>query len=129
MYSNFLCYYSSFDARQPPFRILFQREPNSVCLQIAVSDSEKHIETAWNWITANLIPELDRIEEPFAKEEWLISQMDRIMSHTIIENDTDELLHDDSIRNASRTFRRTFNVSSNERLVECMINVTCLYKI
>jgi hypothetical protein len=36
-----------------------------------------------------------------------------------IENDTDELVHDDDIRNTSRTFRQIFNVPSSERLVNC----------
>ncbi|CAO3700781.1 unnamed protein product [Rhizopus stolonifer] len=29
-----------FDTKQPPYRILFQREINTLCLQIAVAESE-----------------------------------------------------------------------------------------
>ncbi|KAG2201661.1 hypothetical protein INT47_003887 [Mucor saturninus] len=106
-----------FDAKQPPFRILFQREPNATCLQIAASDSEEAIEAAWDWIKINMLPELEDIPASFAKEEWVIKQMNMIVSSTITNNDTDDLLHDDIIRNASRTFRQTFNVKSTERLV------------
>ncbi|CEP11243.1 hypothetical protein [Parasitella parasitica] len=108
---------SLFDAKQPPYRILFQREPNATCLQIAVSDSEELIEAAWKWLGINMVPELEGISSPFAKEEWLVKKMNQILSATIADSDTDDLLHDDEIRNASRTFRQTFNVSLSERLV------------
>ncbi|KAI8085278.1 rab-GTPase-TBC domain-containing protein [Thamnidium elegans] len=106
-----------FDAKQAPYRILFQREPNATCLQIAASDSEETIEEAWDWIKVYLLPLLEDIPGPYAKEEWIIQQMNTIVSSTITNNDTDDLLLDDIIRNASRTFRRTFNVSQTERLV------------
>lgn len=71
------------DAKQPPYRILFQREPNATCLQIAVSDSEETIEIAWDWIRINMLPELENIASPFAKEEWVVKQMNKIVSATI----------------------------------------------
>jgi hypothetical protein len=79
---------SSFDAKQPPYRILFQREPNATCLQIAVSDSEEAIEAAWDWIRINMILELEEISSPFAKEEWVVKQMNKIVSATITGNET-----------------------------------------
>ncbi|EPB91190.1 hypothetical protein HMPREF1544_01895 [Mucor circinelloides 1006PhL] len=106
-----------FDAKQPPYRILFQREPNATCLQIAVSDSQELIEAAWKWISINMIPELEEISSPFAREEWVVKKMNQIVSATTADNETDDLLHDDDIRNASRTFRQTFDVPSSERLV------------
>jgi hypothetical protein len=74
---------SRFDAKQPPFRILFQREANATCLQIAVSHSEEAIEAAWDWLRINMLPELENISSPFAKEEWIIKQMDMIVSATL----------------------------------------------
>lgn len=44
-----------------------------------------------------------------------------------LDNDTDDLLHDDEIRNASRTFRQTFDVPSSERLVNCEYQQTYIY--
>jgi hypothetical protein len=39
--------------------------------------------------------------------------------YSTIDSETDDLLNDDTIRNASRTFRQTFDVPSTERLVNC----------
>lgn len=72
-----------FDAKQAPYRILFQREPNVTCLQIAASDSEETIEEAWDWIKVYLLPLLEGIPGPYAKEEWVIQQMNTIVSSTI----------------------------------------------
>lgn len=44
--------------------------------------------------------------------------------NALIDNETDDLLHDDDIRNASRTFRQTFDVPSSERLVNCKYHVS-----
>jgi hypothetical protein len=41
-----------------------------------------------------------------------------------LDNDTDDLLHDNEIRSASRTFRQTFDVPSSERLVNCEYQFT-----
>ncbi|KAI8362750.1 hypothetical protein BD560DRAFT_178182 [Blakeslea trispora] len=105
------------DAKQLAYRVLFQREPNTTYLQVAVSDSLDAITAAWDWIRINMVPELEEMTSPFAKEEWVIKQMSNILSATYADNDTDDLINDDTIRNASRTFRQTFNVSSKERLV------------
>ena len=72
-----------FDAKQPPYRILFQRESNTTCLQIAVSDTEEGIEAAWDWIRINMLPELETIPTAFAKEEWINKQMDMIVQATL----------------------------------------------
>lgn len=86
-YTNYDCIHNflskRFDAKQPPYRILFQREANATCLQIAVSDSEEAMEAAWDWIRINLLPELENIASPFAKEEWIVKQMDMIVSATL----------------------------------------------
>lgn len=42
-----------FDTKQPPFRILFRAEANSITLQIAVSQTQKGIEDAWKWVEGN----------------------------------------------------------------------------
>ncbi|KAI8882932.1 TBC-domain-containing protein [Backusella circina FSU 941] len=105
-----------FDVKQAQFRILFQREANASSLQIAASDSLQLIEKAWDLIRLYLLPELENFSNSFEKEEWLVVQLDKIVSNAN-KNDTDELVHDDDIRNTSRTFRQTFNVPSSERLV------------
>lgn len=126
----------SFDVKQPGYRILFQREANATCLEIAISDSEETIESAWDWIRINMLPELENISSPFAKEEWVVKQMNKIVSATItgkllecifgsladkslLEDGTDDLVHDETIRIASRTFRQCFDIPATERLVNC----------
>lgn len=76
-------FFLRFDAKHPPYRILFQRESNATCLQIAASDSEEAIEAAWDWIKINMLPELEDIPAPFAREEWIVKQMNMIVSSTI----------------------------------------------
>lgn len=48
-----------------------------------MSDSEELIETAWKWLSINMIPELEDISSPFAREEWLVKKMNQIVSATI----------------------------------------------
>lgn len=71
---------SRFDTKQPPFRILFQREVNTNCLQIAVGETETAIEAAWLWIEHNMIPELDTIDDPFEKEQWVVEKISMIVT-------------------------------------------------
>ncbi|KAI8342532.1 hypothetical protein BC941DRAFT_509430, partial [Chlamydoabsidia padenii] len=104
-----------FDTKQPPYRILFQRDINSTSLQIAVAETEQVIETAWLWIQQNMIPELLGMDDPYAKEEWVNEKLHMIV--TTIDSGTDELSSDKSVRNASRSFRQTFDVPPSERLV------------
>jgi hypothetical protein len=129
-----------FDTKQPLYRILFQREPNSTCLQIAVAETENALETVWHWIQQNMIPELQDMEDPYAKEEWVNEKIHMIVTtigklpnkaqplstslnlsylfHTV-DSGTDELSSDQSVRNASRSFRQIFDVPPSERLVSC----------
>lgn len=69
-----------FDTKQPPYRILFQREVNTVCLQIAVADTEQAIRTAWTWIEKNMIPELEMIDHPIDKEHWVSEKINMIVT-------------------------------------------------
>ncbi|KAH8551788.1 hypothetical protein BGW37DRAFT_313290 [Umbelopsis sp. PMI_123] len=39
-----------FDTKQPPYRILYRRGASTICIQIAVAETEKQIEAAWNWV-------------------------------------------------------------------------------
>ncbi|KAI9019303.1 rab-GTPase-TBC domain-containing protein [Phycomyces nitens] len=61
------------------------------------------------------MPELDMIDDPFQKEDWVVEKMSMVVS--TIDTGTDELSSDESVRNASRTFRQIFDVPSSERLV------------
>ncbi|KAG1460739.1 hypothetical protein G6F46_005335 [Rhizopus delemar] len=112
-----------FDTKQPPYRILFQREVNTVCLQIAVAETEQAIRSAWIWIEKNMIPELETIEHPVDKEYWVADKIDMIV--TAIDSGTDELSTDENIRNASRTFRQIFDIPPSERFVNYY---SCLHR-
>ncbi|KAI9306325.1 hypothetical protein BJ944DRAFT_51694 [Cunninghamella echinulata] len=104
-----------FDTKQPPYRILFQREPNCTCLQIAVGETEKIIETAWLWMEQNILPEFETMTDGYSKEEWITEKIQTIV--TTLDIGTDELSSDETVRNASRSFRQIFDVPSSERLV------------
>lgn len=68
------------DTKQPPFRILFQRDVNTTCLQIAVGETESSVEAAWVWIERNMMPELDTIDDPFEKENWVVEKISMIVT-------------------------------------------------
>jgi len=52
-----------------------------------VSDSQELIEAAWKWISINMIPELEEISSPFAREEWVVKKMNQIVSATTAGKD------------------------------------------
>ncbi|CAM0141574.1 unnamed protein product [Umbelopsis sp. WA50703] len=104
-----------FDTSQPPYRILFQREVNTSCLLIATADTENIIENAWKWIVEKMIPQLDHIDDPYDREEWVASKIQHIV--TSIDEGADERSTDEKVRNASRSFRQSFDVPPTERLV------------
>ncbi|GAN04350.1 hypothetical protein MAM1_0061d03810 [Mucor ambiguus] len=112
-----------FDTKLPPFRILFQREVNTMCLQIAVGETEKAINAAWFWIEKNMMPELETIDHPLDRERWVSEKINMIV--TEIESGTDELSSDENVRNASRTFRQIFDIPHSERFVSYY---SCAYK-
>jgi hypothetical protein len=109
-----------------------------MCLQIAVAETEKAIESAWFWIENNLMPELETIRHPMEKEEWVSEKINMLVSTIgkkkkknkkktfiwyqltrVLESGTDELSSDKNIRNASRTFRQIFDIPTSERFVNC----------
>jgi hypothetical protein len=51
-----------------------------MCLQIAVAETEKAIESAWFWIENNLMPELETIRHPMEKEEWVSEKINMLVS-------------------------------------------------
>lgn len=68
------------DTKLPPYRILFQKEVNSMCLQIAVSESKSTIEAAWHWIERNMMPEIETIEHPLDKEHWVTEKINMLVT-------------------------------------------------
>ncbi|KAI9244242.1 hypothetical protein BY458DRAFT_537225 [Sporodiniella umbellata] len=64
-----------------------------------------------------MMPELETIEHPIDRERWVSEKVDMIV--TAIDSGTDELSSDESVRNASRTFRQIFDVPASERFVSC----------
>ncbi|CAO3670069.1 unnamed protein product [Umbelopsis ramanniana] len=104
-----------FDTNQPPYRILFQREVNTTCLLLATAETESVIENAWNWVVEKMIPQLDHIDDPYDKEEWVASKIQYIVTH--IDAGGDETSADEKVRNASRSFRQNFDIPPTERLV------------
>ncbi|ORX45517.1 TBC-domain-containing protein [Hesseltinella vesiculosa] len=103
------------DTKQPPYRILFQRDPSTVSLLIAVAETDAFIEKAWQWLQQNIFPEMDSMDSGYAKEEFVKTKIQMIVTAT--DAGTDELSTDESVRSASRSFRQLFDVPSSERLV------------
>ncbi|KAI7864998.1 hypothetical protein BDF14DRAFT_1110238 [Spinellus fusiger] len=100
---------------QSSYRILFQRDINCICLQIAVAETEHAIETAWIWLQSNMMPFIEMVDPKVGKESWVTSIISDMVA--TLDSGTDELSSDEGVRNASRTFRQLFNVPSSERLV------------
>ncbi|KAI8384446.1 uncharacterized protein BYT42DRAFT_261401 [Radiomyces spectabilis] len=103
------------DTKQSPFRIIYRR-PNGTCLQIAAAENEKQAEITWQWIQEHLVPALDILENS-EKEAFVVTKVNSIVTRR--DAGTDEISMDEKVRNASRSFRQTFNVPVTERLVNC----------
>ncbi|CAO3607615.1 unnamed protein product [Cunninghamella echinulata] len=101
------------DTKQPPFRILYQRE-NGSCLQIASAETEKQADLAWRWINENLIIPLDALDNT-EKEAFLVTKINSIVTRR--DTGTDDISTDEKVRNTSRSFRQTFDLPVTERLV------------
>ncbi|CAO3684807.1 unnamed protein product [Umbelopsis ramanniana] len=104
-----------FDTKQPPYRILYRRGASTICIQIAVAETEKQIEAAWAWVQENLAPKVVVLDTASEKEEWVATKINSIV--TRIDAGTDEISIDENVRNASRSFRQTFDIASTEHLV------------
>ncbi|KAI8990954.1 hypothetical protein BDF20DRAFT_812678 [Mycotypha africana] len=64
-----------------------------------------------------MIPELEIINHPHDKENWVLEKINMIVA--TIECGTDELSSDEKVRNASRSFRQIFEIPPSERFVNC----------
>lgn len=115
-----------FDSRQPAMRIVLKMAPVHLmpgdrAISIASSNSEKSIEKAWNWIDQDLAPILEREYENSAGLAWeeIVRQVTLAIKSTVdnMARGTDEATLDDRFRNSARTFRRIFDLSDSERLV------------
>ncbi|KAG0165214.1 hypothetical protein DFQ30_008822 [Apophysomyces sp. BC1015] len=62
----------------------------------------------------NLLPPLDILDDP-EKEAYVVTKINSIVTRR--DAGTDEISTDEKVRNASRSFRQTFNVPATERLV------------
>ncbi|CAG8672834.1 4282_t:CDS:10 [Cetraspora pellucida] len=111
------------DTNASPFRILFQPEVNGNSIQIAMSKSQKVIEDAWKWIEDNLDKGLLKLDNSAEKVEFVVTKINSLVTRQ--DKGTDEVSEDQEIRNASRTFRQVFNLSSTERLVNFY---SCAYR-
>ncbi|CAJ0753131.1 6089_t:CDS:2, partial [Entrophospora sp. SA101] len=99
------------DTKQPPFRIIFRSDPLGITLQIAVSETTKGIEDAWKWLEDSLSSELLKLDNPGEKENYVVTKINSLVTRQFSE--------DESVRSASRAFHQTFDISPNERLVNC----------
>ncbi|CAJ0903158.1 11034_t:CDS:2, partial [Entrophospora sp. SA101] len=105
------------DTKQPPFRIIFRSDPLGITLQIAVSETTKGIEDAWKWLEDSLSSELLKLDNPGEKENYVVTKINSLVTRQY--KGTDEVSEDESVRSASRAFHQTFDISPNERLVNC----------
>ncbi|CAG8453859.1 15013_t:CDS:2 [Acaulospora colombiana] len=111
------------DTKQPPFRILFRSDINSISLQIAVSQTEKGIEDAWKWVEDSFNEGLLKLDIPSEKENFVETKIKSLVTRQ--DKGTDEVSEDESVRSASRAFRQTFDVAPTERLVNFY---SCAYR-
>ncbi|RCI03018.1 hypothetical protein CU098_009655, partial [Rhizopus stolonifer] len=101
------------DTKQSPYRILFKRA-NNTNLQLAVAETEKRADIAWEWININILPLLDSLDND-EREPFVVTKINSIVTRR--DSGTDEISTDEKVRKASRSFRQTFDVSPSERLV------------
>ncbi|CEG71597.1 hypothetical protein RMATCC62417_07304 [Rhizopus microsporus] len=101
------------DTKQSPYRILYKRL-NGTNLQLAVAETEKKADIAWEWIDINIAPQLGSLDHD-EREPFVVTKINSIVTRR--DSGTDEISTDEKVRKASRSFRQTFDVSPSERLV------------
>ncbi|KAI8063600.1 hypothetical protein BC940DRAFT_228491, partial [Gongronella butleri] len=62
-----------------------------------------------------IFPELMHMDSAYAKEDFVKDKIHMLVTATDLG--TDELSTDESVRNASRSFRQLFDLAPSERLV------------
>ncbi|KAI8341806.1 rab-GTPase-TBC domain-containing protein [Chlamydoabsidia padenii] len=101
------------DTKQAPFRLLYQRVGGG-CLQIACTETEKQADLAWRWIKDNLQKPLEALDDA-ERENYVVTKINSIVTRR--DTGTDDISTDEKVRNASRSFRQTFDLPVTERLV------------
>ncbi|KAG1492701.1 hypothetical protein G6F47_011236 [Rhizopus delemar] len=87
---------------------------NNTNLQLAVAETEKKADIAWEWINIHISPLLDSLDSE-EREPFVVTKINSIVTRR--DSGTDEISTDEKVRKASRSFRQTFDVSPSERLV------------
>ncbi|KAH8551789.1 hypothetical protein BGW37DRAFT_425092, partial [Umbelopsis sp. PMI_123] len=67
-----------------------------------------------------LAPKVVALDTVSEKEEWVATKINSIV--TRIDAGTDEISIDENVRNASRSFRQTFDIAATEHLVNCKLS-------
>ncbi|KAL7753028.1 GTPase activating protein (GAP) [Sorochytrium milnesiophthora] len=108
---------SVFETTQRPFRIILKlpdKGPDAAQL-VSVSDTLGAAEKDWRWIEANLLPVLQTLDNANEREEYALSKFRALVAET--DKGSDETSGDEKLRNASRAWRKLFDLPETERLL------------
>ncbi|KNE54335.1 hypothetical protein AMAG_17656 [Allomyces macrogynus ATCC 38327] len=107
-----------FDTRQHPYRIIFKTPARGqdTGYLVAVGDTLKEIEVNWKWIDDNLTDELRTLQDKDERENFALTKFQALVAE-VTDRGSDETVRDDKIRQASRAWRKTFDVPESERLL------------
>ncbi|KAI9092428.1 rab-GTPase-TBC domain-containing protein [Phlyctochytrium arcticum] len=82
---------------------------------IAAADTLKAAEKDWTFIEENLVPGVVELENASEKEAYVVSKLQSLV--TSEDRDTDEKSADAKFRAAARSWRQSFSLPEEERLV------------
>ncbi|KAI9183839.1 GTPase activating protein (GAP) [Blastocladiella emersonii ATCC 22665] len=106
-----------FDTKQQPFRIILKTPTRGLDngYVVAVADSLKDIEVNWRWIMENLVNEMNVLRDRDERESYVITKFQALVAE--IDKTMDEGVKDEKIRQAARSWRKSFDVPESERLL------------
>ncbi|ORZ40357.1 rab-GTPase-TBC domain-domain-containing protein [Catenaria anguillulae PL171] len=106
-----------FDTKQQPFRIILKTPSRGLDngFVISVADTSKDADANWNWIMDNLVAEMAVLQDREERESFALTKFQALVSE--IDKTPDESAKDEKLRQAARSWRKSFDVPESEKLL------------
>ncbi|GMT23893.1 hypothetical protein PFISCL1PPCAC_15190 [Pristionchus fissidentatus] len=110
---------SMLDTRPPPYRIIYEynRDEESVAIEIAVAIDRKEIFDHWKWIDENMLSTLAAFENEKDVRRYVVGKIESLVSmKTYDMTGNADSLDSIDIRAASRKAQRVFGIPASEKV-------------
>ncbi|PIA18869.1 hypothetical protein COEREDRAFT_38091, partial [Coemansia reversa NRRL 1564] len=104
------------ETKPPAYRIVYRNEPLAISfILLAVEEDAAEIEGDWKWVAENMMSVVAELDETAERTDFVVTKIRFLVS---TEDDVQQdAAVDRKMRAATTTFRQTFAVGREERLV------------